>query len=137
MPAIWFGGDTENSDEIQADIISDTSIQKKEFFDSNFLQSNLQLVDSPGQEFMSIPSYKIHDKRALSNVTQFSLIEAVERGHFNVSESADFYIEMDIVVRENYAFVAEYTKGIQIIDISNPREPILVGSYAENDFPIY
>lgn len=38
-------------------------------------------------------------------------------------------IAKDIYVSENYAYVADYTDGLQIIDVADPSNPALVGNY--------
>jgi len=40
----------------------------------------------------------------------------------------------DVFATENYVYVADYTLGLQIIDVSNPANPFLAGSY---DGPTY
>ena len=41
-----------------------------------------------------------------------------------------------VYVSGNYAFVADFDSGLQIIDVSNPTDPILTSRYATPDWPV-
>jgi hypothetical protein len=70
----------------------------------------------------STPSSKL----ALSggNFTHTASGNPILAGTYNTSGNA-----YGVYVSGKYAYVADYTPGLQIIDISNPVSPILVGTY--------
>ncbi len=71
----------------------------------------------------------VHEKRALSNLTQSSLIEANELSRFPTAGRPEH-----ISIQGNYAFIAEGNAGLEIVDISNASNPIKAGSYNTNSF---
>ncbi len=39
------------------------------------------------------------------------------------------YLAQNVYVAGNYAYVADYASGLQIVDLTNPKAPVIVGSY--------
>lgn len=66
-----------------------------------------------------------HEKRSLLDTQQASsIINFVQRGQLPIVG-----IPNDIKVQGNFAFVATQNAGLQIIDISNTRNPLIAGKY--------
>jgi hypothetical protein len=58
------------------------------------------------------------------NSSTGSLASATSHGHFDTSGDA-----RNVAVISNYAYVADGDNGLVILDISNPKTPVLVSSY--------
>ncbi len=61
----------------------------------------------------------------ISNPTQPNVLASVP------SVLPEDVYAFDVTVRDNYAYVANYTGGLEIVDISNPHSPIVVGACSE------
>ncbi len=126
LPADWFG--EEAGGKVSEESIQNAALQKRELSTSVLWESNLEL-DNPPEELTLTQSY---EKRALSNEIQSSLIEGVEVGRFNITA---VYPIVDIVLHGNNAFLSVPLNGLKILDISDPKKPILVAKYDTTALP--
>jgi hypothetical protein len=57
-------------------------------------------------------------------------VNAMPSSLFRVGSLGLLGIAQDVFVSGNYAYVSEFSAGLQVVNVANPAQPTLVGSYA-------